>query len=129
MSRSYWNVYVKTTGSWVADGFIARPNDDTVLGKKSNMTVVPLVDGEEAYVTPATKSLKQPINFVWMEDDGTIKTKIEDYVDNCTPVKIIDHNSVAYVGKFISSDSKWLVGVNPDTYDIQATFKPMPQLA
>lgn len=80
-------------------------------------------------MTPATKQVGEPIRFIWYEDDGTIKAKIEGYIDSQNDVKFIDHNSVEYIGRFVAVEPIWLVGVQPDTYDIIGTFEQMPGLA
>jgi len=129
MSRSSWTVYSKATGSWVADGSIYRPNDDVELKKNTTQVAVQLADGDEGFVTPTTKYLNEPIILKWYQDDGTVKTKVEGYLENGTPVKIVDHNAVSYVGKFTSISPTWLVGYDGDYYDIEATFKIMPALA
>lgn len=133
MARGTWAIYSKDTGSWVSDGTIYRPNEDVPLSTKSTMTSVALVDGDEGYVIPVVKSLKQPINFKWNYMDTAFKTKLETYVDLATPLKIIDHNAVEYVGRFMNVDPQWLSGVvdddGEDVYNISATFKIMPALA
>jgi len=128
MSRSYWNLYSKATGSWVADGTIARPNEDLELPRHSTQIDFKLADGSEAAITPSTKYLRESLTLTWYYDDGTVKDKIEGYINNQTSVKIVDHNSVEYVGRFTYCKPTWLVGTDGDYYDVEATFKIMPSL-
>ena len=129
MSRSYWDIQLKTGDSWASDGTLARPNDNLSLEIDSTVSSIALVDGDEAYVTPSTKFIKRPLPLRWYFDDGTIKNKIENYIINCSILKIIDHNGIEYVGKFVNTKCLWQVGQDGDYYDIEATFRIMPAYA
>ena len=121
---SKWSIYIEDSGgSWVADTAINRPNEDLILNRTSTQTKVNLANGDEAYITPSTKYRKEPMKLVWLYDDGTIKSQIEGYVENQDYIKITDHNAVDYIGRFISVNSTWLVGVDTDKYDVEAMFE------
>lgn len=130
MSRSYWSVHEKTGSgnSWQQENTIARPNDNFVLTKFSTQTKTPLADGSNAYMTPSTKYLDDPLVFVWYEVSSTIKTLIEGYIDNQTNLKIIDDLSNEFVGRFININSTRLVGKSTEIYDIRSTFERQPGL-
>ncbi len=129
MSRGTWDVYIKSGGNWVSDSTIYRPNESMNLPKLSTQSKAILADGSNAYVTPSTKYRDEPLVFTWYWDDGTTKTKIEGYIDAQKDVKIIDHNAVEYVGRFLSINANWIAGQDSNKYDIRATFERMPSLA
>ena len=121
MARTYWNVYIYSGGSWVADGQIPTPNDTLTLGLSSTLKKINLADGDQAFITPETKYNKNDITFIWFSDDGTVKSKIENYVKNNTKVKIIDSQNNEHIGRFTNIRSRWIVGIET-TYDIEADF-------
>lgn len=125
--RSTWNVEKKTGGSWSSDGTIYRPNANITLSKLSTQTKTRLANGDNAFMTPATKKSDEPLNFIWYADDGTMKNKVQTYIDNQSDIKIIDHNSTEYVGRFTSIDVSWVVGIE-DEYDINCVFERMASL-
>ena len=129
MSRTTWTIQTKPAGSWVAGGTIYRPNENLSIQKASTQSAVPLADGSMAYITPSTKYLDRTLVFVWLYLDGTMKTQVEGYVNNQTNVKIIDHLSYEYIGRFVSSECVHLVEEEPDMYNIRANFEVMPGLA
>lgn len=129
MGRHYWNVQKKVGGVWTADGQIARPNDNTRIPTVSTQTKVQLADGDNAFVTPNTKYRRDPINWIWYADkDGTIKTKIEGYIENRNDVKITDDLGNDFIGRFISIEPVRRVGTADEKYDIVAVFERMPSL-
>lgn len=129
MSRGTWNCQKKVSGSWQSDGVIFRPNDTYTLSKSSTQSTVQLVDGSNAYITPSTKYLDGAITFVWFYEDGTTKTKVEDYIDNQDDVKITDDLGNNFIGRFTIIDSTRSVGISEERYDIRAVFERMPSLA
>ena len=130
MARTTWATYIKTAGSWVLEGTgIYRPNDNMPIPKMSTQIEIPLTNGDLAFMTPSTKYLDGPMTFTWLWDDGTTKTKVEAYINNQNDVKIIDHDTNEYIGRFLAVESVQYVGQDPDRYDIKATFKIMPGLA
>jgi hypothetical protein len=130
MSRGSWNIEKKVGGSWTADSSIYPPNEALSLVKNSTQNKTQLADGSNAYITPSTKYLDDPIVFTWLYDDGTMKDKIEAYINNQNDLRITDHNSDTYVGRFVSIESSWRVGESQDNdrYDIQARFSRMPSI-
>ncbi|RLG10238.1 hypothetical protein DRN69_09350 [Candidatus Pacearchaeota archaeon] len=124
MSVSYWQVYILGSGdSWVSDGQVPRPNDDLSTPLIANMTQITLADGSKAFIFPETKSVKDSITFVWLKDDGTVKEKIEDYIENGTKVKIVTHyTGIEFIGYFSSITPFWRVGQSPDEWNLQVVF-------
>ncbi len=125
MARSTWSIYKKVGDSFITDGTFYRPNDIFSFIQVSTQSKQKRVDGENTYVTPSTKYIDENFTFVWYYDDGTMKDKIEGYITNQNDIKIVDHNSTAYFGRFISITPNWLVGESPDAYDIQTIFEQM----
>jgi len=122
MARTYWNIYIYSGGSWVADGQIPVPNDTLDLGLTSTLQKIQLADGDQAFIVPETKYNKDNLTFIWRNDtDGSIKSKIESYVQNNTKVKIVDSLSNEHIGRFTNIRSHWIVGIET-TYDIEAEF-------
>ncbi len=129
MARTGWITQIKSGGSWIADGTIFRPNDNLSIPKTSTQNSMPLSDGSLAFISPSTKFIDDPMVFTWFWEDGTTKSKVEAYIENQNDVKIIDHDSNEYIGRFVSIDSVQIVGEDPDVYDIKASFVIMPDLA
>ncbi|KKM98131.1 hypothetical protein LCGC14_1161050 [marine sediment metagenome] len=129
MAKGTWTCQIKSGGSWTADGTISRPNDSLPLPKVSTQNKVVLADGSFAFVTPSIKYRDEPLIFTWYFDDGTVKTKIEGYINSQNDVKLIDHNSREYVGRFTNISPTWLVGFSTDKYNIRASFEVMPLIA
>ena len=129
-SRTNWTVETKSLGgSWTNDGTIYAPNQVMVLGRTSTQATIKLADGDNAYITPSTKYTLANMTFAWMLDDGTLKLKIEGYVENNTNIRITDDNSKTYIGRFISIQANRAVGVDENEYDINAIFQQMPEIA
>ena len=129
MARNSWSVYKKVGDLWISDGTLYRPNDNLSLQKLSVQTRVQLADGSKAFVTSHALYVNEPLVFQWYYEDGTTKTKIEAYITNQNDLKLVDQNSVEYIGRFISSGANLMVGTATDTYDLQATFERMPDIS
>lgn len=124
MAISFWTVsYQASGGLWVTDGNLPRPNANLNYETISTQTKVQLSDGSNAYITPEVKYLKSPMIFSWYFDDGTYKTKIENYMKNNEYLKITTHLGVDLIGKFIGLKASHLVGESPDSYDLEAIFE------
>jgi hypothetical protein len=121
---SNWNIYIQSSGSnWVSDGTIPRANADLDITETSTQTEVQLADGSTAVLIPEITVKYQPLTFTWLEDDGTVKDKIRDYIDDNDYLKIVTHvGAEIYYGYFSNVQIVWLVGV-ADTFDIIATFR------
>lgn len=129
MSRSTWTVEIKDSAdSWTSDGSIYRPNEDLEIPQLSTQQKVKAADGSDIFFIPETKYVYDPILFKWLADDGTTKTKIEGYIQSAEDLRITDHNTNTYIGRFIDIKVTWLTGQNPDMYDIEASFQIMPNL-
>jgi hypothetical protein len=123
MARTYWNIYYQeSAGSWIADGTVPRPNDTLSYDYQSNQTTVQLADGSKAYITPETKYTRNQLTFMWYQDDGTYKTKIQNYIINNEYLKIECHTGTNFIGRFIGLKSSHLTGQD-DVYDLEATFE------
>lgn len=127
---STWNIYKFNTGTLVfdADGTIPRPNTDLTIELISNQQKVQLDDGSYAYMTPEIKYSKQPIQLTWYMQDQDFKDQIEDYIVNDDYLKIVTHISgdlYTLIGRFTDWRPTWLVGQEPDRWDIEATFEVM----
>jgi hypothetical protein len=121
----YWTVDIYSSGStWVPDTPIRVPNDNLTLGVTSTQAKLILADGSNSFVNPEVKYTKDVLNFIWMEDDGTLKTQIEDYIKNGDYLRITTHTSEEFIGRFLTVSNVWLKGVD-DTYDVSATFERM----
>jgi len=129
MSRGIWNIETKSGGSWVSDGTIYRPNESMSVKTTSTQKMIQLANGNYAFVTPSTLYNVEPLNFIWFFDDGTTKTKIEGYIQNHSDLKITDHNSDIYYGRFTDLDITWLRGYSDNKYDVSAIFTRIPSLA
>jgi hypothetical protein len=129
MAKSLWVVYVRESGNvYTGDSYIPRPNENLEMQTVSMQQKVPLADGSYGYSTPETVSNKESLNFKWLlEDDNTgLDTLIQAYITSEDFLKIATHvNGRDFYGKFISVKSTWLVGYEPDTYEIEATFERM----
>jgi hypothetical protein len=121
-----WTIYKKIGTSWVEDGTIPRPNDDMDEDTVSNIQVISLYDGSEVVIMPEVPAVKGAFVMEFAYDDGTVRAKIQAYIDNGTQVKIVTHiSAVEYIGFFLGVKPKWKVGESPDLWDVQAVFKPI----
>jgi len=126
MARTNWSVYTRESGeTWVVDGTIPAPNEDLSLPIISTQIKSKTADGDNLFITPSTKYVKEQMEFIWLGDDGTIKDTVSLYIQNGTHLKITDSNGNSYIGKFISIEPIWLVGISPDEYTVRAVFEIM----
>lgn len=128
MARLSWNVFVQDSGDeYTADGTIYRPNETLEIPKISTEVKTKLATGDNAFITPSTKSVYQPISFMWLElsdsDFNNLRAKLVAYMDASTTIKITDHNAVDYIGRFTSIESNWIVGKETDEYDVEVIFE------
>jgi hypothetical protein len=128
-TRGTWNVSRKIDGTWTPQSTgIYRPNNDFAEEQISNQVKVILADGSYAYIVPETKSNPTSLKMSWTYLPKTYKDQIDGYVTNLYDLKITDHNSTVYYGRFINSKSNRLVGT-ADMYDVSAEFELMPSIA
>lgn len=119
---SNWAVQIKNSANvYVSDGNINRPNEDLETERISTSTKVRLADGSDAFMTPEIKELRQPFNMFFANTTAALRTKIQNYISNSDDVKIVDHNSGTFIGKFTSMKRVWFIGIS-DTYDIMVQF-------
>jgi len=120
---------VKSEGSWSANSTIYRPNSALNIGMNSTQTKGQLADGNNVYITPSIKYVKDPLNFIWYYDDGTIRAQVQGYIESQSDLRITDHNGTIYYGRFTNIMVNWGVGEDSNRYDLQATYEIMPSLA
>lgn len=121
---STWNIELWQSGNtYVDDSTIQRPNANLETQRVSNMQKVKVADGSNAFMTPETKFVKEPFTMFFAETTSAFRSKIENYITNGDKVRITTHNSETFVGKFINMSRIWLVGTNPDSFDLQVTFE------
>lgn len=129
MARGTWSIAVKESGgTWVSDGTIYIPNSNLGLETVSTQTRVQLANGSFAYIRPETKYNISALKFAWFYLPKTFKDKIEGYIQDASAIRITDHNSNLYYGRFTSIQSTWLAGED-NKYDVTAEFEQIPSLA
>ncbi len=119
-----WTIAVWESGNTygTADNFY-RPNENLETKRQSNLQVIKLVDGSEAFIFPEIKFLKETTNMFFANTTSAFRTLIEDYITHGDKVKITTHTGETIIGYFIDMARVWLVGVSPDAYDISVTLK------
>lgn len=128
-TRGTWTVERKIATVWTDEGdTIYRPNGNVDISVVTTQVRTILADGSYAYTTPETKSNTNSLKFSWTYLLGTFKSQIEGYANNLYDLRITDHNSTIYYGRFINVKSSWLIGTD-DRYDITAEFQIMPSIA
>jgi len=129
-TRSTWTINKKSGEYWVSDGTLYRPNKDFIIPIISTQRKRKKATRADAFITPSTKYIKTTLqSFSWIFDDGTTKTKIENYIRNHDSLKITDHNANIFYGRFISITPIRVVGRDEDEYEIEALFERMPAIA
>ena len=126
--RGEWTIARKILGVWTDIGTIYRPNASLILKKMSTQTKTKLADGSYGFIVPETKYNAEPLSLSWGYLPKTYKDQIDQYVENLWDLRITDHNTTLYYGRFVSSEATWLVG-EVDKYDVTAIFEIMPGIA
>jgi len=126
MARNTWGVELWSGTVWGSDGTIYRPNENLSIEIMGTQSKVALANGGNAFFTPETKYVPQDIVFQWFEiyPSDSFLNKIRDYVRNGSYLRITDHLSNPYYGKFVTIRRVWLKSVD-DTFDIESTFQTM----
>jgi hypothetical protein len=120
---SNWDLYKEASGGgWEAEDGLPRPQQDVTIGRVSNMQVIPLADGTMGFYTPETASSKPDLQFSWFVRDETFSDRIQNYIDNNDYIKIVTHTGKIYLGRFASVSPVWLVGREPDEFEVTAVF-------
>jgi hypothetical protein len=118
-----WSISIWQSGnSFVADGFINRPNQDLETKRISNLQIIKLANGSEAFMQPETKYFKDTFSMFFANTTSAFRTKIENYIVNGDKVKIVTHDSQTFYGFFIDINRVWFSG-QTDTFDCALTFK------
>lgn len=122
-----WDISVlDSTGTYVLDTTIPRPNESITVERQSTKTKIQLADGSLAIVTPETKYTEAPMQFVWhfVADTDNLLSTLQTYQANGDVLKIESHNgSYIFYGYFASVSGEWLVGVDEDIFEITATLE------
>lgn len=128
MARGTWDLYRKIAEVWTYEGTIYRPNASLPLTIKSNLIKTQLADGSYGYITPETKYNINSLKLTWGYIDKTYRDQLEVYVENLYDMRITDHNTTVYYGRFTDITSTWLVG-EENKYDITVQFEVIPLFA
>lgn len=126
MARGTWSVEIWNGATFVADGVIYRPNENLAIEITGTQGKVALANGDNAFFSPETKYVPQDLVFQWFEiyPSDAFLNKIRDYVKNGSYLKVTDHLTNIYYGKFMTMRRVWIKGVE-DTFDIESTFQVM----
>lgn len=124
MARNTWSVEIYSGGIWVADGTVYRPNTQFQIGLSATTSKIRLANGSNAFETPETKSIPEAITFEWLELDYTdsLITKLQAYINSGNYVRITNHKSETFTGRFMSLQRVWLTEAVADRMDIQVLF-------
>lgn len=118
-----WTIEVEdSSGNWVNDGYIYRPNEDIETNITSTMTPFKLADGSYGFINPETKKVKESFNMFFANTTSDFRSQIEGYMENGDKVRITTHTSEIFIGKFTVMKRVWFTGIEPDSYDLQVTF-------
>jgi len=129
MARGTWVIARKIAGVWTDEGqTIYRPNANMPLEKMSTQVKTQLASGGYGYIAPETLYNASALKLSWGYLPKTYKDQIDTYVQNLYDIRITDHNSTIYYGRFTKVVATWLVG-EEDKYDVVADFEIMPELA
>lgn len=127
---SEWAIYTwdDINLEWDDDGTISRPNSDMSEIFESTQKRIMLADGSDAYVVPETKYAIMQIPMRWLYKSSTFKNKIVNYVKDYDYLKIVTHLAgVQWIGRFISVQTSWLVGQEPDIWEVNSVFEVMEE--
>jgi len=118
-----WAVAILESGNtYTEDGNIFRPNQDIETKRISNLQIIKLADGSEAFLQPETKYYKDVISMFFAQTTSTFRTKIQNYISNGEKIRITTHTGEIFYGYFIDMNRVWLAGVE-DSYDMSITFR------
>lgn len=124
--RSYWLTYQATGsgGAWELDSQIYRPNANLEQTRTGTVKQIDLADGSRGLVIPEVTMVYDPITFDWMNVQSTdaFLTTMENYVDNGTIIKIVDHLGNSMVGVFSDLKTTWQIDTIGDYFDVTAQF-------
>jgi len=120
---STWNISLWQSGNvYTSDGEVPIPNQDLETKRISNLQIIKLANGSEAFVQPETKYYKDTITMFFASTTSAFRTKIETYISNGDKVKITTTDSQILIGYFIDMNRVWFAGL-VDTFDVAVTFK------
>lgn len=128
MSRtSDWTVDLLQSGNtWVSDGVLYRPNSNVDAGLTSTIVVDRLARGDKFFIIPEIFYTPDDLVLEWLGLDTTVDssfiTKIKNYVKNNDYLKITTHDSVTFIGSFLSEKRIYITGAEVNNYDMQCVF-------
>lgn len=118
-----WAISIWESGStYTSDGTVPIPNADLETKRISNLQVIKLADGSEAFIQPETKYNKDTITMFFANTTSAFRTQIENYITNGDRIKITTHTSEVLEGFVIDMSRVWFSGIS-DTYDAMITMK------
>ncbi len=119
-----WTIYSLESGNtYILDALISRPNADLETLSVSNLQVVKLANGEEAFIQPETKYYKDTFTMLFIDTSLSFRNLLGTYIVNGDKIKILTHTGQIFYGYFMSIKRVWLVGMSPDQYDVTVQFK------
>lgn len=119
-----WSIYSLESGTtYTLDSLIPRPNADIETQHISNLTIIKLSDGTEAFIQPETKYFKEVITMLFIDTSSAFRTLIQNYIIAGDKLKIVTHDSQTFYGYMIDMKRVWLVGKDSNEYDIIVSFK------
>jgi len=122
MSMDWITELENSSGVWILDTSLPRPNEDLETLYISTQQKIKLANGSNAFVTPEIKRVKEPITMTWINSTSVLRSQIETYMLNGDKLRITTHTGETFIGKFISMKRVWFAGMS-DTYDIQIVFE------
>jgi hypothetical protein len=126
MARQTWNVESWSGSAWVADGTIYRPNANTEIDFTSTQTKINLANGGKGFVTPEVPYENNDIilQFIEIYPTDAFYTKVINYVQTQTCLRITTHLGEQITGKFFNVRRVWVLGVD-DVFDLEIIFQRM----
>lgn len=119
-----WTIEIENSaGAWEYDGLIQRPNDDIETEYMSTQQKIRLANGSNAFITPETRRLKEPVSMFFAQTSSSFRSQIETYMLNGDKVRITTHTGEVYIGRFISMKRVWFSGISPDEFDINLVLE------
>jgi len=123
-----WLIYKwdPNTNNWIYDYSLPNPGNRTIpVRTQSTMRVVRLVDGSQAYVMPQIAAINQPIRFEITQASARPghETKIKEYIQNHTKIKLVTHTLEEFVGWFRSINKIYELSGRTQRYHLEIEFQ------
>jgi hypothetical protein len=121
---STWSIaYEQSSGLWANDTAIPRPNDDIETQYISTQVKIRLASGSDGYVIPQNKRATESFTMLFKNTTSAFRTQIQGYMYDGDTVRIITHTGEQFIGRFINMSRVWVVGTEPDEFDVTVTFE------